>query len=243
MSSHPQPTVVLVHGAFADSGFWNGVIVQLARAGVPATAFANPLRSVAFDAEALSDRLRTLDGPVVLVGHAYGGHVITNVDPTAADVVAAVYVCASAPAPGESVTDLVGHFAGSTLADALEPVRRGAHGETDLYIARAAFHKQFCGDVEADVADLMAATQRPITQEALEEPSGDEHCLWRDVPSYFVVATGDHHIPAATQRWMAERAAARGTLELSGGSHAVAVARPVQVAELILEAATVPVAA
>ena len=237
------PTVVLVHGAFAESSSWNGVLARLNDAEIPAIAFGNPLRSVAADAEALSDRLRTIDGPVVLVGHSYGGMVITNVDPSAAEVLSAVYVCAFAPAIGESASELAARFPGSTLGETLEPVRRGDAGETDLYIASDRFHAQFCADVNPHTAGLLAQTQRPITQGALEEASSDEHCLWRDVPSYFVIGAGDRNIPAAAQRFMAERAGSRGTLEIADGSHAVAVAQPGPVAELVLDAVAVTAAA
>ena len=219
---------------------WNGVVARLADAEVRTIAFANPLRSVAGDAAALSDLLREIDGPVVLVGHSYGGQVITNVDPTAAVVAAAVYVCAFAPEPGESAADLAAQFPGSTLGETLWPVPRGT-GETDLYIAAPRFHTQFCADVNPHTAALMAATQRPITQAALEEPSG-EHCLWRDTHSYFVIGKEDRNIPAAAQRWMAERAGSRRTVEIADGSHAVAVAQPGPVADLVLAAAATPAA-
>ncbi|MDA0183814.1 alpha/beta hydrolase [Solirubrobacter phytolaccae] len=237
-----RPTVVLVHGAFAESSSWNGVLARLSEAGLPAVAFANPLRSVAADAEALSDRLRTIDGPVVLVGHSYGGMVITNVDQSAAEIVAAVYVCAFAPDLGESANELAAKFPGSTLAEALEPVARGDAGETDLYITKARFHSQFCADVNGDTAARMYETQRPITLEALQEPSSDERCLWKDVPTYSVVGAEDRNIPAETQRFMAGRAGARRTLELADGSHAVAVAQPGPIVEVVLEAAAAPVA-
>lgn len=237
------PTVVLVHGAFAESSSWNGVLARLQDADIPAIAFPNPLRSVASDAEALSDLLRTLDGPVVLVGHSYGGMVITNVDQSAAEIVSAVYVCAFAPDLGESASDLVARFPGSTLSEALVPVRRGDAGETDLYIARDRFHAQFCADVNLSLAARMAETQRPITQSALEEPSSDERCLWRDVPTYYLVGGEDRNIPAQAQRFMAERAGSRRTLEIADGSHAVAVAQPGPVAELVFDAVAVTAAA
>ena len=111
--------------------------------------------------------------------------------------------------------------------------------EKTLYITNDSFHHQFCADVNPSTAALMAATQRPITQSALEEPSG-EHCLWRDVPSYFVIGAEDRNIPAQAQRWMAERAGSRRTLEIANGSHAVAVAQPGPIAEVIFDAAAVP---
>jgi pimeloyl-ACP methyl ester carboxylesterase len=224
-----QPTIVLVHGAFAESASWNGVLEALSGAGQPAVAAANPLRGLAADAAAVSDFVRSIDGPVVLVAHSYGGSVITNVD--AENVVSLVYVAAFAPAPGESCFGLSEKFPGSTLGDALTPF-----GASDLLIARDRFRAQFCADVSAPDALLMAATQRPVTQAALLEASG-ERARWRELPSWFVVAELDRNIPAAVQHYMADRAGSQRTIELAGASHAVAVSRPHAVADLILEAA------
>lgn len=229
-----QPTIVLVHGAFAESASWSGVIAALTATGHRAVAAANPLRGLAADAAAVSDLVRAIDGPVVLVGHSYGGAVITEVE--ADNVVSLVYVAAFAPEPGESCFELSARYPGSTLGEALEPVARG-DGTTDLTIAQERFHTQFCADVPAGDAALMAATQRPVTREALLEPAG-ERALWTRLPSWFVVPEGDRNIPAEVQRYMAGRAGARRTLELDGASHAVAVSRPRAVTELILEAAT-----
>ncbi|WP_028066745.1 alpha/beta fold hydrolase [Solirubrobacter soli] len=227
-----NPTIVLVHGAFAESSSWNRVIEPLIAAGHRVIAVANPLRSLASDAAAVSDVVRQIEGPVVLVAHSYGGAVITNVQ--AENVVALVYVAAFAPAPGETAFGLSTMFPGSSLGDALEAWPR-TDGTTDLTIARDRFHEQFCADVPAPEAALMAATQRPATQEALTEPSG-ETCLWKGVPSYFVVAELDRNIPAQLQRYLAERAGAEQTIELAGASHAAAVSRPDIIAETILEA-------
>jgi pimeloyl-ACP methyl ester carboxylesterase len=228
-----KPTIVLVHGAFAESASWNRVIEPLSAAGHRVIAAANPLRGLAADAAAVSDVVRQIEGPVVLVGHSYGGAVITNVD--AANVVALVYVAAFAPAPGETCFALSTMFPGSSLGDALESWPR-TDGTTDLTIARDRFHEQFCADVPAPEAALMAATQRPATQEALTEPSG-ETSLWSTVPSWFVVAELDRNIPAQLQRYVAERAGAEQAVEVAGASHAVAVSRPEVVAQTILEAA------
>ena len=198
-------------------------------------AAANPLRGVAADAEAVSDLVRTIDGPVVLVGHSYGGAVITNVDPDAGDIVGLVYVAGFAPNHGESCFTLAGMFPGSTLGDTLE-------GTTDLTIAQDRFHVQFAADVPAADAAWMAVTQRPVTREALLEPSG-ERPLWKDVPSWFVFGELDRNIPCAAEHYMAERARARRTLEIPGASHAVPVAHPHATAKLILEAAKLRVAA
>jgi pimeloyl-ACP methyl ester carboxylesterase len=238
----PQPpTIVLVHGAFAESASWGGVIERLTAAGLPAVAAANPLRSVASDAASVSSVVRSLAGPVVLVGHSYGGAVITNVEPGCGDILAAVYVAGFAPEPGESCLQLSARYPGSKLGDALNPVMR-LDGQTDLYISLDRYPRQFAADVDATAAQLMAVTQRPIAQAALEEPSG-AHPLWRRVPSYFAFGDADLNVPPAIQRAMAARAEARRIVEIPGGSHAICVSHPAAVAELVREAAAVPTTA
>jgi pimeloyl-ACP methyl ester carboxylesterase len=143
-----EPTIVLVHGAFAESASWNRVIDPIVAAGHPVIAAANPLRGLAADAAAVSDLVRGIEGSVVLVGHSYGGAVITNVDPEAGELVGLVYVAGFAPDAGESCFDLSGMFPGSTLGDTLQPTPR-ADGTTDLTIAQDRFHAQFCADVPA----------------------------------------------------------------------------------------------
>jgi pimeloyl-ACP methyl ester carboxylesterase len=229
-------TIVLVHGAFAESASWSGVIERLREAGLPAIAAANPLRGLASDAEAVSDLVATIDGPIVLVGHSYGGAVISNVRADAGDITGLVYVAGFAPAADESVLTLSGLYPGSTLAEALQAVPR-QDGTTDLLIARDRFHAQFAADVPAMQASWMAATQRPVTQEALVEPSGVGP-LWQDVPSWFLFGDEDRNIPVALQRYMAQRAEARRTIEIPGASHAIPVAQPFVATDLIVEAAS-----
>jgi len=237
-----KPTVVLVHGAFAESASWDRVIGSLREAELPVVAAANPLRGLASDAAAVSDLVRSIDGPVVLAAHSYGGAVISNVDPGAGEITGLVYVNAFAPAPGETCFGLAGMFPGSLVGEAtVRPVPR-SDGTTDLYIAPERFHDVFCADVAAPEAAVMAATQRAATQEALVEPSGD-HPLWREVPCRFAIGEDDRVIPAAVQRFEAERAGARRTLEIPGASHASLVSHPAAVAGLILEAARLPAAA
>jgi pimeloyl-ACP methyl ester carboxylesterase len=235
------PTIVLVHGAFAESSSWDGVIDPLLEAGHPVIAAANPLRGLATDAASVADLVRTVDGPVVLAAHSYGGAVITNVPADAGEITGLVYVAGFAPDAGESCFELAGKFPGSTLGDAVRPVPR-TDGTTDLYITTERFHDQFCADVPAAQAARMAATQRPATQEALTEPSG-ERPLWREVPSRFLIGAEDRNIPAALQRFMAERAGARNTIEIPGASHAISVSQSKVTADLILEAAAVSAAA
>jgi len=234
-----KPTVILVHGAFAESASWDRVIDPLHAAGHQVIAAANPLRSVAADAAAVTDLVRTVEGPIVLVAHSYGGMVVSNVDPGAGEIVGLVYVAAFAPAAGEDAIGLSQRFPGSTLGEALRPTPRG-DGTTDLTIDRDRFHEQFAADVPAVVAGRMAATQRPVTQEALSEASGEP--LWQDVPSWFLFGEEDRNIPAALERFMAERAGALRVVGVEGGSHAVGVSNPEMTADLILEAATLPVA-
>src|SRR5438874_8069430 len=152
-----KPTVVLVHGAFAESASWSSVIDSLVNAGQPVIAAANPLRGLASDAAAVGDLVRTIDGPVVLVAHSYGGAVISNVPADAGEITGLVYVNAFAPDPGESCFSLAGRFPGSMLADALQPIPR-SDGTTDLVIRRDRFHDQFCADVPAQLAEQMAVT-------------------------------------------------------------------------------------
>jgi pimeloyl-ACP methyl ester carboxylesterase len=237
-----RPTIVLVHGAFAESASWDRVIDPLAAEGYRVIAVANPLRSLSGDAAAISDLVRTIDGPVLLVAHSYGGAVISNVDADAGDIAGLVYVNGFAPDAGENCFQLAAMFPGSMLGEAtVQPVPR-SDGTTDFYVAREPFHDIFCADVPAPRAAMMAATQRPATQEALVEPSG-ERPLWKHVPSWFLIGEDDRIIPAALQHYMAKRAGAHRTIEIPGASHAIAVSHPDATAHLILEAAAVGVAA
>src|SRR3954449_5256374 len=237
-----SPTIVLVHGAFAESASWDRVIDPLVADGHRVIAAANPLRSLAGDAAAVSDLVRTIDGPVVLAAHSYGGAVISNVDPDAGEIVGLVYVNAFAPDAGENCFGLAAMFPGSMLGEtSVQPVPR-SDGTTDFYVARDAFHDIFCADVPAPQAALMASTQRPATQEALTEPSGQTP-LWKSVPSWFVIGEEDRIIPPDLQRYMAERARSRRTVAVDGASHAMPVSRPDTVAQSILDAAATPAAA
>jgi pimeloyl-ACP methyl ester carboxylesterase len=231
-------TIVLVHGAFAESASWDRVIEPLERSGHHVIAAATPLRGLASDAESVSDLVRTIDGPVVLVAHSYGGAVISNVDPGAGEIVGLVYVNGFAPDAGENCFQLAAMFPGSMLGETtVKPVPR-SDGTTDFYVATEPFHDIFCADVSAPEAARMAATQRPATQEALVEPSG-ERPLWKQVPSWFVIGEEDRIIPAELQRYMANRAGARGTVELPGTSHVALVSQPDATARVILEATPV----
>src|SRR3954452_5892769 len=236
-----RPTIVLVHGAFAESASWDQVIDPLVAEGNRVVAAANPLRSLAGDAAAVSDLVRTIEGPVVLVAHSYGGAVISNVDADAGDIVGLVYVNAFAPDAGENCFGLAAMFPGSLLGpETSRPVPR-SDGTTDLYVASEPFHDIFCQDVPASRAALMCATQRPATQEALVEPSGEDP-LWKRVPSWFLIGEEDHIILAELQRYMAERARAQRTGAIEGASHAILVSRPDATLHPIVEAAAQRVA-
>ncbi|WP_189153481.1 alpha/beta fold hydrolase [Lentzea pudingi] len=229
-----KPTIVLVHGAFADGASWNPVIERLQRRGFTAVAVANPLRGVASDAEALDAHLAAIDGPVVLVGHSYGGAVITNVKARSPKVKALVYIAAFAPAEGEAAAQLAAKYPGSTLGETLAAVPL-PDGSKDLHIKPPLFRQQFAADVPARQAALMASTQRPIRDAALNEASGTP--AWASIPSWFLLAGADKNIPVRAQKFMADRAGSRATTTAEGASHAVAVSRPNLVAELVLRAA------
>ena len=228
------PTIVLVHGAYAESASWDGVLDRLPTDG-RVIAFANPLRGLATDTAQLTDLVRSIDGPVVLVGHSYGGAVMTGVPADAGDIVALVYVGAFALLPGESAGDASALVPGSTLGDTLVSVPLSDGGGTDTYIAQDKYHHQFCADLPAEQAARMAVTQRPVTQEALFEPAGGQ-ALWQSVPSWFIFGELDHNIPVGAHRIMAERAGARRTVEIPGSSHVVGVSHPAEVADLVREA-------
>jgi pimeloyl-ACP methyl ester carboxylesterase len=230
-----KPTIVLVHGAFAESSSWNGVIAELEKDGFRTIAAANPLRGVASDAAAVSALIGSIHGPVVLVGHSYGGPVITGAANGKSNVKALVYVAGFAPDNGESSLTLSGQFPGSTLGEALLPVTRPDGGQ-DLYIQPEKFHEQFAADVPAAQASLMAATQRPVAGAALAEPSGA--AAWKTIPSYSIYGSADRNIPPAVMKFMAERADSVKTIVVEGASHALMVSHPAEVTSLIEEAAS-----
>lgn len=231
------PTVVLVHGAFADASGWAGVIELLQADGIATMAPANPLRSVSGDAAYIASVVNQISGPVLLVGHSYGGVVITNAAPQAENVVGLVYVAAFLPDEGESVQGLAEQATGSLLGPALRPAdySTGSGGEPghELYIDQAMFHDVFAGDLSAEQAGVMAVSQRPGAEAGFGEPSGPAG--WKMLPSWAVIATGDKTIGVSGERFMAERAGAI-TVEVDA-SHVVMMSQPQAVADVILSAA------
>ncbi|WP_250031311.1 alpha/beta fold hydrolase [Paractinoplanes maris] len=227
-----KPTIVLVHGAFADASGWTDVARILHRDGYPVLAPANPLRSVAGDSDYLRSILATLSGPVVLVAHSYGGVVITNAATGNPNVKALVYVAAFAPDQGETVEGLQTKYPGTKLGEAALDIR--PYGTSaDGYVKAEVFRDIFAADLPRATTDFMAASQRPGDVHTLREPSGAP--AWRSIPSAYLVARNDNLIPAAAQRFMARRARSRST-EV-GAAHAAMISQPRITAEVIKEIA------
>ena len=230
------PTVVLVHGAFADASSWNGVIERLQAKGVQVTAPANPLRGISIDSAYIAGVLEETPGPIVAVGHSYGGAVITNAARQAKNVVGLVYVAAFATEEGERLADAEAASKDSVLNTALVPLHypaaNGGEPAVEFAIDPEKFHDAFAADLSTEETTVMAATQRPVAELAFSEPSGAP--AWKDLPSWAVVATGDRAAGADVIRSEAERAGA--TITEVEGSHVIMVSRPQAVTDVILEA-------
>lgn len=229
-----KPTVVLVHGAFAESSSWNRVSTKLLAKGYPLVAIANPLRSVKGDASYLASLLDSIPGPVILVGHSYGGTVITVAATGKSNVKALVYVSGLAPDFGETASGLVGKFPGSTLGPTLAPPVILADGSKDLYISQDKFHAQFAADLPANEAKLMAVTQRPIPEAAFNEAAGAP--AWKTIPSWFLYGSLDKNVPPAVHAFMAKRANAKQIVEIKGSSHVVMMSHPDALVKMIEDA-------
>jgi pimeloyl-ACP methyl ester carboxylesterase len=230
-----KPVIVLVHGAFADASSWNGVIQILEKDGYHVVAVANPLRGVKADADYVADIVANIGAPTVLVGHSYGGSVISEAVHEHSGVKALVYVSAFAPDVGETAAGLASRFPGSTLGPALAPPVRLSTGGNDLYVRQDKFHEQFAADLPDAEARLMAATQRPIAESPLNE--AEVAADWKTLPSWFIYGDQDKNIPPDALAYMAKRARARETVVMKGGSHVVMVSRPEAVARVIEDAA------
>lgn len=229
------PTVVFVHGAWADNSGYADSIRDLQRRGHRVIGAANPLRHLTSDSAYVATLLRTLDGPIIMVGHSYGGAVISNAAYGNDQVRALVYINGWVPDEGESLIQLAQLNEGSLIPESLVPVPYTDPGGTeivDLYLDQAKFPAAFAGDVDEETAAIMAATQRPFTEGAFGAPSGP--VAWKTVPSWYLLGTEDKAIPPATQRYMAERANAQIT-EVPA-SHASMVSQPQATTDLILAA-------
>jgi pimeloyl-ACP methyl ester carboxylesterase len=231
-----KPTIVLVHGAWADGSGWSGVVERLQRRGYPVRVPPNPLRSLPGDSATVADFLSTLTGPIVLVGHSYGGAVITNAATGNAAVKALVYVDAFAPEQGETVFPLAGADSAlavdpTTVFDFV-PYPGAPTGDVDLYLKQTVFLESFANGIPERKALLLYATQRPVTFSSGNQPSGVP--AWKTIPSWYLIGTQDKIIPPAQQRFMAERAHAR--IEEAKAGHLAMVSRPDAVTDIILSA-------
>ena len=240
MTTNPQdesrPTVVLVHGAFADGSSWNGVIERLQAEGVRVTAPVNPLRGISHDSAYIKSFLEQIPGPVILVGHSYGGAVITNAATDADNVVGRVYVAAFAPDEGERLGEIEGGSRDSVLGTAQVPLDyptgEGEQTAVEFAIDPEKFHDAFAADLPEGRTAVRAATQRPVSEMAFSEPNGVP--AWKKLPSWAVVATGDKAAGTDVVRSMAERAGAQ--LTEAEGSHVIMVSQPQAVTDVILSA-------
>jgi pimeloyl-ACP methyl ester carboxylesterase len=229
------PTVVFVHGAWADNSGFDGSIRALRGQGFRAIGASNPLRELRGDAAYVAALLRSVEGSIVMVGHSYGGAVISNAAVGNDQVKALVYINGWVPDEGESLIELAQLNEGSLIPDSLRPVAyKDPDGSdvVDLYIDQEKFRAAFAGDVDAETAQVMAVAQRPFTEAAFGAPSGP--VAWRSVPSWYLLGTEDRAIPPKTQRYMAERAGS--TIVDIPASHASMVSQPEAVTELILTA-------
>jgi pimeloyl-ACP methyl ester carboxylesterase len=235
--SATKPTIVIVHGGWADSSGWNGEISRLQKAGYPVIAPANPLRGLTSDSDYIRSVLQTITGPIVLVGHSYGGAVISNAARGVPNVKALVFIAAFAPDTGETLAGLVNMNPGTMITPAAldtrpYPLPGGGEG-ADLYIKQRAFHDAFAGDLPVSTTNLMWAEQRAFSLAAFTEPSGDP--AWKTIPSWYLVSTEDHAIPPATEWFMARRAQAH--IESVEASHVSYISQPGVTTALILKAA------
>ena len=225
------PTVVLVHGGFADASFWAPVIKELQGDDVPVLAPPNPLRGLAHDAEYLASYVNQIDGPVLLVGHSYGGAVISVAGASTPNAVGLVYVAAFALDEGESFGEIFGRFGETPLVGAVRPSNYPLdNGETavELTIAPELYKEAFAADLSDDLIEVLAVSQRPFA--AIFEDRAAA-AAWKSLPSWYAVATGDNAIPPEGERHMASRMGAK-TIEVDA-SHSIALSQPAAVADLI----------
>jgi pimeloyl-ACP methyl ester carboxylesterase len=237
MTESQAPTVILVHGAFADASSWARVLERVRDAGIAAEAIPNPLRGLTFDGEYVASVLGQIEGPIVLAGHSYGGAVMTYASSKAPNVKALVYVASFGLDQGVSANKSVADYPPPELASSVE-VRTFPNGDTpglEALIQQDKFHSAFCADVPTEEAALYGASQRPVAVAALDEPLAVEPG-WKTIPSWFVVAGADHSINPDSQRAAAARMGAT-TIEIDGGSHSIALSESARVAAVVLDAA------
>ena len=236
VAADSRPTVALVHGAFADSSGWNDVVGSLRAAGLAVQAISNPLRGISADTAYVASAIRQIPGPVLAVGHSYGGAIITNAAPQAANVAGLVYVAAFAPDEGEALSDIEGDSKDSILNTALlqleYPTGQGTETAVEFAIDPAKFHAAFAADLPEEQAAIMAATQRPVAAAAFAEPNGTPG--WKNLPSWAVVATGDKAAGSDVVRSMAQRAEA--VITEVEGSHVIMISQPQAVTDVIRQA-------
>jgi pimeloyl-ACP methyl ester carboxylesterase len=234
-----RPTIVLVHGAWADSSSWRGEISTLQAAGFPVRAVGNPLENLATDAEFVAGFLKAIPGPIVLVGHSYGGAVITNAATGNRNVKALVYVDAAAPAPGETNGQLSGSdsiLAKDTPADLFQDttIPGAPAGVHELYLNEDIFVRNFANDLPRSQAQELWASQRGASQAAFDTPS--KTAAWKTIPSWYFISTGDQIITPTSELAMAKRAHSHITL-FHGGSHLTLISHPNAVTATIASAA------
>jgi pimeloyl-ACP methyl ester carboxylesterase len=231
-----SPTVVLVHGAFADGSSWSGVIERLQARDIQVTAPAIPLRGIAIDSAYLASVFEQTPGPVLAVGHSYGGAVISNAATQAPNVLGLVFVAAFAPDEGETLGEVTPTSKDAVLGPALVPHHypsaNSREPAVEVGVDPAKFRDVFAADLPAEQAEVMAATQRPVAEAAFAEPNGPP--AWKNLPSWAVVSRGDRAAGTDLTRSMAERAGA--TITELEGSHVIMVSQPEAVASVIVEA-------
>jgi pimeloyl-ACP methyl ester carboxylesterase len=234
----PKPTIVLVHGAWADASSWSGEVGRLQRDGYLVRAIDNPLRGLTSDTEEVKGFLSTITGPIVLVGHSYGGAVITNAAAGNPNVRALVYVDAAAPDVGEATGQLSGKTSAlsadaATLFDRV-PYAGAPAGAVQLYLKKNVFLRNFASDLPARTAQRLWATQRPAATAAFDTPSAA--AAWKTIPSWYVIGMSDQIITPESELAMAHRANSH-IMEVPGGSHLTLISHPVAVTNQILAAA------
>ena len=228
-----KPTLVFVHGAFSDGASWSAAVEHLGD-HCPYWIFANPLRGVTGDGAALAALLQSIDGPIILIGHSYGGALLTEVGCATEAVKALVFVAALAPDEGESFGELAARFPGSDLAEALTPAQL-PDGEADLYVLEDSYGAVLAGDLSHNDVLALARRQRPAHQAALRDPVGKP--AWRTLPCWFIYGDADRSLPPALHQFMAHRAGAAGVEVIAGGSHSLHVSHPHRVMRFIERAA------